>query len=154
MTIASVVFLAGVGGYAVGQLQTSSTSDPATPIAGERVVVTERAALDEPALRAMIRTTIRDELHQPTTEPVGQADSTTAAGSEPPTREHLDARHGADQFIATAIARGVWGEDDRDRFATLVQQLSTSERLEAMRPLVVAINEQRVSFDFVGAAFQ
>jgi hypothetical protein len=137
------VAIAGFVGFTLGGLRSSRPAPEPTVV---------REVVERPIDNLAIRAAIRDELHAPRVEPP-QPQQTVAepqAVAVEPSREQIAARRDADALIAAAIGAGHWREEDRERFAVVAQHLTNIERDEVLRPLVVAINTQRLALDYTG----
>jgi hypothetical protein len=122
LIIGAVVVLAGIALVAV---RTPATTEPAVQRAAEPSVVDD--------VPHSIAAAARPELR-----PAPEAPA--------PAPQHA-ARRDAESLIAAAIARGQWREQDRETLDLLTRELTGAERVEVVRPLVIAVNEQRIQLD-------
>ncbi len=157
-TAAAAIAIAAVTGYALARTRPAPPGPPPTTAPA---AVDPRRDLDQQALRALIRATIRDQLRT-TPAAVGPAVDVDRAASAPtpapvetiePTPAQREARRDVESLVADAITGGRWSDAERDRFVALAAALPDDERAEALRPLIIAINDQRVDLDVDGPAF-
>lgn len=155
-TAAAAIAIAAVTGYALARTRPAPAGPPPTTAP---TAVDQRRGLDQQALRALIRGTIRDQLRVAPAA-VGPAVDRAASAPPPapvetiePTPAQREARRDVESLVADAITGGRWSDAERDRFVALAAALPDDERAEALRPLIIAINDQRVDLDVDGPAF-
>ena len=156
-TAAAAIALAAVTGYLLASPRPTRPATSGAPPAAAPAAVGQHRDLDEQALRVLIRATIREQLRAAAVAPAVDrpAAPPAPAPAEPvdPTPAEREARRDVETLVAGAIASGRWSAAERDRLVALAAALPDGARVEALRPLIVAINDQRVDLDIDGPAF-
>jgi len=120
-----------------------------TPPSREVVAfVPTRARLDDEE-KQTLRTIVREELAaeraaasaSPSAKPATAADATWQLSSDA-MKVYDDVRVRVDD----AIARRTWSNEDRAALRPQLAQLPPEARIEAMRPLLIAVNQGKVNF--------
>jgi hypothetical protein len=129
MKALAMAVAAGAIGFVAAHLLYAPAPPPAP--APARVVVREVPA-------ARIATAVRDE---PRVEP-------TAPTSAPEPPDVVRARDDVAAIVAGAVANHRWTEADRERVRAL--PLSPRDKLELMRPMIVAANKDELDIATIG----
>jgi hypothetical protein len=106
---------------------------------------------DKNALRAIVREELAAE------RAAAAASASTTAADDPQQWQLSDAAMKSYDVVHArvddAITRGAWTPDDRDALRLQLGNLPAEARVEALRPLVVAVNDGRVRFTGHGPLF-
>jgi hypothetical protein len=113
---------------------------------------TARLADDErEALRALIREEFAAQ--KAAAEARGDGRKADPAPDHAMSGEQLKSYDQGRALVDDRLATGRWSEEDRAQLRATVGALPTEERLEVVRPLVVAVNAGKVRFDGHGPLF-
>ena len=131
---------------------------PAEAPSSSVVVVSPTTARLDDADKQALRAIVREELaaERAAIAPAVSATEATATDDAPKwqlSSGEMKIYDGVRASIDDAVARGTWSAEDRASLRPQIAQLPAEARVEAMRPLIVAVNEGKIHFSGRGPLF-
>lgn len=157
MSVRGLLYSVGVVAVAIAsfwlgsrQTTTHTTSPPSAPAEAPAALpafafVPAPANVDQAALEAAIRETVRSELAH-ARDVAGARDAKAA----PTTPAQVEAEQTGRAVVTKAVAAGHWREVDRLAFHEAYRTMTLDAKRELMAILVPAINEDRVKVETEG----